>query len=100
MTGVQTCALPISGELAELLQPTVAATEPALPLATQTRIAGVFGEIADRFDDLSVVAARQSERLHELMAATPTVATVPTLEDDIHSLAGLLQLGGYVWRSL
>jgi len=89
-----------AGELAELLQPTVAATEPALPLATQTRIAGVFGEIADRFDDLSVVAARQSERLHELMAATPTVATVPTLEDDIHSLAGLLQLGGYVWRSL
>jgi hypothetical protein len=38
--------------------------------------------------------------LNELTAATPTVATVPTLEDDIHSLSGLLQLGEYVWRTL
>ena len=87
-------------KLAETLHDTIAHTKPALPLATPERIAGVFTEIADRFDDLAVVAARQSERLNELTAATPTVATVPTLEDDIHSLSGLLQLGEYVWRTL
>jgi anion-transporting ArsA/GET3 family ATPase len=62
-------------------------------------IAGVLTEAAARFDDLSVVAKRESERLAELKGAAPVVSVVPTLEGDIHDLDGLLNLGGYLWSA-
>jgi anion-transporting ArsA/GET3 family ATPase len=87
-------------QLAEMLHEVIATTVPPLPQATPERIARVLEETTDRFDDLAVVAARQAERLKELSGATPTVATVETFASDIHNLAGLLQLGECVWRSL
>lgn len=65
--------------------------------APAERVTGVLQEIADRFEDLSVVAKRESERLVELQGLAPVLATVPALETDIHDLDGLLALGAHLW---
>ena len=54
------------------------------------RVAGVLVEVADRFDDLAVVAKREAERLDRAAGLAPVLATVPALETDIHDLDGLL----------
>lgn len=77
-------------ELGALLAPVAAA--PA------DRVVGVLREVADRFDDLSVVAKREAERLAELQGLAPVLATVPAMESDIHDLDGLLALGAHLWR--
>ncbi len=79
-----------SWPLADLLDPIVDA-----PTAL---IAGVLGEVADRFDDLAVVAKREAERLAECEASSPVVATVPLLGEEIHDISGLLVLGAHLWR--
>ena len=61
-------------------------------------IRGVLVEMADRFDDVAVVATRAAERLGELAGLASTLAVVPALDADIHDLEGLLLLGGYLWR--
>jgi anion-transporting ArsA/GET3 family ATPase len=61
-------------------------------------VAGVLREVADRFDDVSVVAKREADRLAELEGLAPTLAVVPALDSDIHDLDGLLDLGSYLWR--
>ena len=61
-------------------------------------IRGVLVEMADRFDDVAVVAKREAERLGELAGLASTLAVVPALDADIHDLEGLLLLGGYLWR--
>jgi anion-transporting ArsA/GET3 family ATPase len=78
-----------SGALADLLVPIVE--------ATSERVAGVLVEVADRFDDLAVVAKREAERLTELQGLAPVLAAVPALETDIHDLHGLLMLGAHLW---
>ncbi len=50
-------------------------------------------EVVDRFDDISVVATREAERLGELADVAPVIVTVPSLDSDIHDLNGLLMLG-------
>jgi hypothetical protein len=57
----------------------------------------VLVEVADRFDDLAVVAKREAERLTELQGLAPVLAAVPALETDIHDLHGLLMLGAHLW---
>jgi len=79
-----------SAALSELLAP-VAGVSPE-------QVKGVLVEVADRFDDLSVVAKREAERLDELQGLASVLATVPALENDIHDLAGLLVLGAHLWR--
>ena len=54
-------------------------------------------EIVDRFDDISVVASREAERLGELAGVAPVLVTVPALDSDIHDLNGLLVLGAHLW---
>ena len=75
------------------------------PLATQVAelldaptksVRSVLTQIASRFDDVALVAARESDRRAELAAMAPTMASVPWLEGDIHDLAGLGQLAGYL----
>ncbi|MDO8392594.1 MAG: ArsA-related P-loop ATPase [Actinomycetota bacterium] len=56
----------------------------------------VLGEVADRFSDTTVVAAREAERRRELQAVVPLVAVVPTMADDVHDLVGLLAIGRQV----
>jgi len=50
-------------------------------------------EVADRFRDIAVVAAREAERRRELEALVPLVAVVPTLPADVHDIAGLVEIG-------
>ncbi len=62
------------------------------------RVAGVLDEVADRFDDLAVVAKREAERLAETEALAAVVATVPLVGEEITDIGGLLGLGVHLWR--
>jgi len=64
--------------------------------APLTQVRSVLSQIASRFDDVALVAARESDRRSELAAMAPTMVSVPWLEGDIHDLAGLGQLAGYL----
>jgi anion-transporting ArsA/GET3 family ATPase len=77
----------------------VAAGADELPAAVAARldadpavVAAVLGEVAARFTDIAVVAAREAERRAELSAHCALTVAVPTLEGDVHDLAGLLQI--------
>jgi hypothetical protein len=59
-------------------------------------VALVLHEVAERFHEVAVVAAREADRRRELAAIAPVIADVPTLPDDIHDLAGLLTIGSYL----
>jgi anion-transporting ArsA/GET3 family ATPase len=61
--------------------------------APTPQIARVLAEVAARFDDLSMVASRQAERLTELAATSDSIAVAPLLADAIHDLPGLVGLG-------
>jgi anion-transporting ArsA/GET3 family ATPase len=56
----------------------------------------VLADVAASFHDTAVIAAREAERRRELAGLAPVTVDVPTLRDDIHDLAGLLQLGAHV----
>jgi anion-transporting ArsA/GET3 family ATPase len=56
----------------------------------------VLQRMAVRFDDLSMVAAREADRRSELAALAPVAVDVPWLSGDIHDLAGLAILAGYL----
>ena len=52
----------------------------------------VLHQMATRFDDLAMVAAREADRRTELAALAATTVTVPWLSGDIHDLRGLGRL--------
>jgi len=56
-------------------------------------LGAVMAEVADRFRDIAVVAAREAERRREMEAVVPLVAVVPTLPADVHDVAGLVEIG-------
>jgi anion-transporting ArsA/GET3 family ATPase len=56
----------------------------------------VLHEIAARFHDLAVVAAREAERRAELSAMCPLVVAVPVLDHDVNDLADLLEVAGHL----
>lgn len=68
----------------------------ALLDASPKQVRSVLDSIASRFDDIALVAARESDRHAELAALTPTMLTVPWLTGDIHDLAGLGRLAGHL----
>ncbi len=49
----------------------------------------VLTQLAERFDDVALVAARETDRRAELAALTPVMLDVPWLTGDIHDIAGL-----------
>jgi anion-transporting ArsA/GET3 family ATPase len=59
-------------------------------------VRSVLTQIAVRFDDVAMVAARESDRHSELATMAPTMVSVPWLEGDIHDLAGLGLLAGHL----
>ncbi len=65
--------------------------------ADPTVVRNVLGEIADRFHDIAMVAAREAERRSELERLAPFTVTAPSLDHDIHDLRGLLELGDHLW---
>ena len=60
------------------------------------QISAVLTQIAARFDDVAMVAARESDRRSELADLAPLLLTVPWLSGDIHDLAGLGSLAGHL----
>ena len=49
----------------------------------------MLAQVGAQFDDLAMVAARESERRNELAALAPTMLVVPWMAGDIHDVAGL-----------
>ncbi len=73
------------------------ATDVAARLAADVAVvASVLRHVASRFDDLALSAARESDRRAELEALAPALLNVPWLTDDIHDLAGLARIAGYL----
>ena len=60
------------------------------------QVTAVLRQIATRFDDVALVAARESDRRLELVDLAPVVLTVPWLSGDIHDLAGLGSLADHL----
>jgi anion-transporting ArsA/GET3 family ATPase len=60
------------------------------------RVRSVLTQVATRFDDVALVAARESDRRSELAALAPMLLSVPWLSGDIHDLAGLSDLADHL----
>jgi anion-transporting ArsA/GET3 family ATPase len=56
----------------------------------------VLTQVAARFDDLALVAARESDRRSELAALAPVMLSVPWMSGDIHDVAGLALMAGHL----
>jgi hypothetical protein len=61
-------------------------------------VARVLREVGESFLNYQVVAKREAELRDELSTVPDVVATVPYFDSDIFDLAGLLALGGAIWR--
>jgi anion-transporting ArsA/GET3 family ATPase len=57
----------------------------------------VLKEIGTNFINMSVVANREASQRSELAPSPSVVVSVPELEDDVHDLAGVLEVGRYIW---
>jgi anion-transporting ArsA/GET3 family ATPase len=64
--------------------------------APPKQVGTVLKRIASRFDDVALVAARESDRRAELADLAPALLAVPWLSGDIHDLAGLGLLAGHL----
>ncbi len=64
--------------------------------APRKQVSAVLTQIASRFDDVALVAARESDRRTELADLAPVLLSVPWLAGDIHDLAGLDLLAGHL----
>lgn len=58
--------------------------------------ATVLTQVAARFDDVALVAARESDRRSELATLSPAMLSVPWMSGDIHDVAGLALIAGYL----
>jgi hypothetical protein len=52
--------------------------------------------LADRFDDLALVATREEERRRSLAELAPLTVSIPWLDGDVHDLAGLSTLADHL----
>jgi anion-transporting ArsA/GET3 family ATPase len=62
------------------------------------QVARVLTEVGESFLNFQVVATREGEQRAELAAVADVVATIPYADHDITDLAGLLELGSWLWR--
>ena len=58
--------------------------------------ATVLTQVAARFDDVALVAARESDRRSELAALAPVMLSVPWMSGDIHDVSGLARIAGHL----
>jgi len=82
-----------AGELASAL------SAPGAPLEgfDAPLVQRVLGELAANFHNVAVVAKREAARRAELSRQVGVLAEVPELPDDVHDLAGVLEVGRRVW---
>ena len=55
-------------------------------------VSRVLTRLGERFDDVAIVAKRESERQSELAALTPLLVAVPMLDRDVSDLGDLIEL--------
>ncbi|HYA44468.1 MAG TPA: hypothetical protein VED59_02600, partial [Acidimicrobiales bacterium] len=60
-------------------------------------LARVLAEIGANFVNLGVVARREAAQRSDLAQSAGVVTSAPELEEGIHNLAGVLELGGHIW---
>ncbi len=92
---------PAAAKAADLLRQRIDSTDLVDALAAVTGdaasdVRNVLGEVADRFHEVAVVAAREADRRRELTGLAPVVCDVPTMADDVHDLAGLLAIAAHL----
>jgi anion-transporting ArsA/GET3 family ATPase len=73
------------------------AAELACAAGDRAALGGVLREVAESFRNYRLVATREAEQLAELAVDRDLIVTLPALEDDVTSLADVLQLGNHLW---
>ncbi|MFV0315595.1 MAG: ArsA family ATPase [Microthrixaceae bacterium] len=68
------------------------------PAVEVPHLAQVLTEAGSSFLDYQVVARREAEQRNEFRRYAELVESLPYMTEDIHSLAGLVDLGGRIWR--
>ena len=68
-------------------------------LAAQGADGRLLADLLELHDGLAALAGAEQRRVGELLASVPNlgVVQVPQLADDVHDLAGLRRLGGYLF---
>jgi anion-transporting ArsA/GET3 family ATPase len=74
------------------------ALDAAGPAVDERVVRAVLTEVAERFLDVALVAAREAERRAELAALAPQVIDVPSLESDVNDLGALMALVDHLRR--
>ena len=74
------------------------ALDAAGPAVDEHVVRAVLTEVAERFHDVALVAAREAERRAELAALAPQVIDVPSLESDVNDLGALMALVDHLRR--
>jgi anion-transporting ArsA/GET3 family ATPase len=67
-------------------------------IGASDQVARVLAEVGESFLNFQVVATREGEQRAELAAVADVVGTIPYADHDITDLAGLLELGAWLWR--
>jgi anion-transporting ArsA/GET3 family ATPase len=73
------------------------AAELARAAGDRAALGGVLREVAESFRNYRLVATREAEQLAELAVDRDLIVTLPALEDDVTSLADVLELGNHLW---
>ena len=81
-----------------LVADVVGALDAAGPAVDEPVVRAVLTEVAERFHDVALVAAREAERRAELAALAPQVIDVPSLESDVNDLGALMALVDHLRR--
>lgn len=85
-------------QLADRLADNFAIAEGAELSDHRARISRVLHDVGESFLNYRVVATREAEQRKDLEATPDVVANAPYFETDIFDLAGLLSMGGQIWR--
>ena len=62
------------------------------------RLGRVLAEVGESYANYAVVAKREAEQRAELARSADVLVTVPLLEEPVHELSGLVELGERAWR--
>jgi anion-transporting ArsA/GET3 family ATPase len=84
-----------AGELAALLCAAAGPLEGFEPASVER----VLKELGANFDNVAVLARREAAQRAELSRLPSVVADVPELGEDVHNLAGVLEVGHSLWGS-
>ena len=84
-------------EQAEQLAGLLCSEKGPLPGTAPVLVERVLQEVGANFNNLGVVARREASLRSELSDLASAVVSVPELEQDVHDLGGVLELGRHIW---